>query len=152
MKTEHHPKFNFNKVTKSIFLGTNLCCLRRSHIQILLDMGITAEIDVERERQDPAPDVPIYMWLSVTDKTAPSMDQLASGVSLISQMVRRGKKVYVHCQNGHGRSPTVVIAYLISQGKTVSQATNIVKAARPEIHLEQVQKEALEKYDNDRRI
>lgn len=117
-------------------MGTNLCCRSRSHIQILLDLGVTAEIDLEKERQDAAPDIGVYLWLPVADKTAPSLDQLAAGAVLIMDMTRRGKKIYVHCQYGHGRSPTLVAAYLITIGKTVTKAIDIIKTARPEIHLE----------------
>lgn len=142
----HHPQFDLSQITKFIFLGTNLCCLTRSHIQILLDLGVTAEIDLEKERQDVAPDVEVYLWLPVLDKTAPSVDQFAAGVILMTDMTKRSKKVYVHCQYGHGRSPTLVAAYLISQGRTVSEAIDTIKAARPEIHLEEGQMQALEEY------
>lgn len=142
----HHPQFDLSQITEFVFLGTNLCCLTRSHIQILLDLGVTAEIDLEKERQDVAPDVEVYLWLPVVDKTAPSMDQFTAGVTLMTDTVKRGKKVYVHCQYGHGRSPTMVAAYLIAQGKTVMEAIDTIKAARPEIHLENVQMQALEAY------
>lgn len=143
---EDHPKFDFSQITETVFLGTNLCCHSKSHIQELLDIGITAEIDLEKERQEKAPDVPVYLWLPVTDKEAPTVEQLAAGVGLITQMSKAGKKVYVHCKNGHGRSPTMVAAYLISEGKFVSEAIDLIKAARPEIHLEEVQLKALENY------
>lgn len=143
---KHHAQFDLSQITEFVFLGTNLCCLARSHIQILLDLGVTAEIDLEKERQDAAPDVEVYLWLPVADKTAPSMDQFAAGVTLMTDMTKRGKKVYVHCQYGHGRSPTLVAAYLIAQGKTVMEAIETIKAARPEVHLEDVQTQALEEY------
>lgn len=143
---KHHPQFELSQITEFIFLGTNLCCSLRSHIQILLDLEVTAEIDLERERQDVAPDVEVYLWLPVVDKTAPTMDQFAAGVTLMANMTKRRKKVYVHCQYGHGRSPTLVAAYLISQGKTVREALDTIQAARPEIHLENVQIQAIEKY------
>jgi protein-tyrosine phosphatase len=146
MKDEHHSQFDFSQVTETIFLGTNLCCLTRSHIQILLDIGIAAEIDLEKERQDAAPDVEVYLWLPVADKTAPTLEQFVAGVIVMEEMSKRGKKVYVHCQYGHGRSPTMVAAYLISQGKTVLEAIDTVKKARPEIHIEDVQVTALENY------
>lgn len=143
---KHHPQFDLSQITEFIYLGTNLCCLSRSHIQILLDLGVTAEIDLEGERQDAAPDVDAYLWLPVADKSAPTMDQFAAGATLMTDMTKRGKKVYVHCQYGHGRSPTLVAAYLISQGKTVIESIETIKAARPEIHLEDVQMKALEAY------
>ena len=59
------------------------------------------------------------------------MDQFAAGVTLMENMTKRSKKVYVHCQYGHGRSPTLVAAYLISQGKAVIEAIEAIKVARP---------------------
>lgn len=146
MDTKHHARFDFSQITNNIFLGTNLCCQVRSHIQILLDLGITAEIDLEKERQDIAPDVEVYLWLPVVDKSAPTMNQFIAGVRLIQEMVNHGKKVYVHCQYGHGRSPAMVMAYFISQGESVAHAIDIIKQARPEIHLEEIQMQALETY------
>ena len=146
MNYKHHPQFDLSQITEFVFLGTNLCCLNRSHIQILLDLGVTAEIDLEKERQDAAPDVEVYLWLPVADKTAPSVDQFAAGVTLMENMTKRGKKVYVHCRDGHGRSPTLVAAYLIANGKTVAEAIDIIKAARPEIHLEDSQMQSLRMY------
>lgn len=145
---EDHPQFDFSQITEHLFLGTNLCCLSKSHIQILLDIGITAEIDLEKEKQDPVPQVPIYLWLPTEDKTSPSTEQFKAGVSLIEQMVKLGKKVYVHCKNGHGRSPTLVAAYLISQGQTMNDSIEVIKKARPEAHLEKVQIEELIKYSS----
>lgn len=143
---DHHPQFEFSKITDNIYLGTNLCCLEKSHIQILLDLGVTAEINLEDNHQDSAPDVPIYLSLPTADKTAPSEDQLRAGVNLIDQMVKLNKKIYVHCQYGHGRSPTLIAAYFISQGKSVDQAVQLIKQARPEIHLEEAQSKALQDY------
>lgn len=145
---EHHAQFDISQVGQYIFLGTNLCCLSRSHIGILLDADIHAEIDLEKERQDNMPEVDVYLWLPVPDKTAPKPEQFDAAVALIGKMVSLQKRIYVHCQYGHGRSPTVVAAYFISLGKTVDEAIEEVKSARPEIHIEDVQKKALEEYYN----
>jgi len=60
--------------------------------------------------------------------------------------VKIKKKTYVHCINGHGRSTVLVAAYLISKGKTVKKVLELIKQKRPSIHLEKIQKEALDKY------
>ncbi len=48
--------------------------------------------------------------------------------------------------NGHGRSTVLVAAYLISKGKTVKKVLELIKQKRSSIHLEKIQKEALDKY------
>jgi protein-tyrosine phosphatase len=75
------------------------------------------------------------------------MDQLTIGSSLINEAVENGNIIYVHCAHGHGRSPTMVTAYFIRyQEMMVENAINFVKQRRSEIHIEKIQKEALEKF------
>lgn len=61
-------------------------------------------------------------------------------------LVKMKKKVYAHCQNGHGRAPTLAAAYLIKNGKRVDEAIKIIKSKRPAIHLEVGQKAALAEF------
>lgn len=149
MDKNHKQKFEFSQITKNIFLGTNLCCLDKTHIQALTDLGVSAEIDLEKEKQNPTPEIPIYLWLPTIDKIAPSVEQIISGISLINEMVKLNKKIYVHCKYGHGRSPTLVAAYLISKGSSVSEAIETIKKARPEIHLNEIQLKALESFSEN---
>lgn len=145
----HTPEFDISQITEFVYLGTNLNHLETSHMEILKNIGITAEIDLENERQKQAPGVDVYLWLPVENYTAPTHEQLEAGVTLIDLMEKHKKKVYVHCALGHGRSPTLVAAYLISKGKSVEDAIETIKAARPEIHLEEVQLTALRAYQNN---
>lgn len=55
-------------------------------------------------------------------------------------------KVYIHCKNGHGRGPSLVIAYFIYKGMSFDEAFILVKSKRKEIHLEKVQIKALKKF------
>lgn len=142
----HVSELDFSQVSEQIFLGTNLCCDNQAHLGILSKMGVTAEIDLEEEKQITPPKITIYLWLPTKDKTAPTLDQIEAGVALMHSLVKTGKKVYVHCRLGHGRSPTLIAAYFISEGKTLEEAIKIIKAARPEIHLESSQLEVLHEY------
>lgn len=142
----HTPQVQFSKITEQIYLGTNLCCTTKSHISILLDEGISADIDLEIERQEQTPGVEFYLWIPVVDREAPNMAQLKVGVAAMEELIRNNKKLYVHCKNGHGRSPTLAAAYFIQQGKSVDEAIETIKDARPEIHLEEVQRRVLEDY------
>jgi protein-tyrosine phosphatase len=58
------------------------------------------------------------------------------------------KKVYVHCQNGHGRAPLLVAAYLVGAGKTPEEALSIIKSARPATHLNDFQMKSLTNFSN----
>lgn len=140
-----HPQIKtleYNYIADSIYIGTNQCC--RSHFdEKLRKEGITADISLEEERADAPLGVDFYIWIPIKNHTAPTQEQLDFGVSVLGKLVAMKKKIYVHCQNGHGRAPTIVAAYFIKQGKSPDEAIRLIKAKRPSIHLEDTQREAL---------
>ncbi len=150
MDIPSHPLLQFNQITEQIYLGTNLCCTAIPHVKVLLDLGIKADIDLEEERQEQISGVDTYLWLPVKDHEAPTQEQLDTGVSVIDRLVKNQKKIYIHCKNGHGRSPTLLAAYFISQGMEVNEAIEKIRSKRPEIHIREVQIEALKSFKQRR--
>ncbi len=137
--------FEYNKITDYIYLGTNQCC--QVHFKKeLLKKGIKADISLEKERIDAPFGVDYYLWLPVKDHTAPSQKQLTLGVNFIANLIKNKIKVYIHCQRGHGRAPTLIAAYLISKGKTVEQAVDFIKKKRPVIHPNRIQVNTLKRF------
>jgi protein-tyrosine phosphatase len=139
------PVFEYNEIIDGIYIGTNQCC--QVHFdKELLAKGITADISLEKERLDAPFGVESFLWLPTPDEFPSSVDQLTLGVRMISQLIGQGKKVYVHCKNGHGRAPTLVAAYLVSRGQTAKEAFVFLKQKRPSIHLHKAQEEAIENF------
>ncbi len=148
MKTHSKDKLDFNYIIDGIYIGTNKCC--QTHFdESLLKQGISVDISLEENQLDAPFGVEFYAWIPVKDNTAPTKDQFELGVSLLEKIVLLKKKVYVHCKYGHGRAPTLVVAYLIKQGKTVGEVIEFVKSKRPVVHLEDVQIRALEEFSNE---
>lgn len=122
-----------------------MCC--QTHFdKSLLKKGIIADISLEKKSLDQPFGVDYYCWLPTIDHTPPKMKQIKVGVDFISSLVKKKVKIYVHCQRGHGRAPTLVAAYLISQGKNVEEAVSFIKKKRPSIHLDKNQINALKKF------
>lgn len=137
-----HPVLDYHYIADGIYIGTNQCC--QSHFaESLLQEGIAADISLEKERVDAPFGVDFYLWLPVENQMPPTPDQMAFGVSVIETLVALGKKIYVHCRNGHGRAPTLVAAYCIRRGKTPEEAEAFLKSKRPSVHLEDAQRSAL---------
>lgn len=141
-----HLKFNYNKITPYIYLGSNSCCIIHFKKE-LLAQGITADISMEQERIDQPEGVDFFLWLPTVDHTAPSMKQLVTGVDCITSLLKQKVKMYLHCKNGHGRAPSMLAAYFISQGMTVDEALETIARKRSEIHLENVQVKQLQKFE-----
>lgn len=145
MGTHPQNKLDFAYIADGIYIGTNQCC--QTHFdENLINKGITADISLEEERIDAPFGVEFYVWIPVKNHMPPAPDQLEFGVSVLEKLVSMREKVYVHCKNGHGRAPTLVMAYLVKNGKTPEDAEAFVKTKRPQIHLEEVQREALRNF------
>ncbi len=140
-----HEKLEYNEITSNIYIGTNMCC--QTHFEEeLLKKGLSADISLEEDRLDAPFGVKYYLWLPTKDQAPPTQEQLKIGVRNIDEMINLGKKIYVHCKNGHGRAPTLVAAYFISKGAGVEEAIQKIKEKRPSVHLQESQIEALREY------
>lgn len=147
MNTDHPQikELEYSQVTDGIYIGTNRCC--QTHFDKKLKKeGITADISLEADRLDAPFGVDFYVWLPVKNHQAPVPDQLEFGVAVLKKLVAMKKKIYVHCQNGHGRAPTLVAAYLISKGKSAEEAEAFIKSKRSSMHLEETQRQALQDF------
>jgi protein-tyrosine phosphatase len=58
--------------------------------------------------------------------------RLGEAVTLIADLIAHGERVYLHCNAGLNRAPTVAIAYLhVHHGHALDAACALVKARRP---------------------
>lgn len=58
--------------------------------------------------------------------------QLDEIVALVAGMLARGERVYLHCNAGLNRAPTIAVAYLhVHHGHSLAAACALVKARRP---------------------
>lgn len=147
---EHPPiPTEFSNITDFLSVGTNMCC--GAHSEKLMQLGITADLDLEEDRQELPPHVSAYLWLPVPDHAAPTQAQLALGSAFIGAVAQQGGRVFVHCRAGHGRSPTMAAAYFITRGMTTDEAITRVQQGRPEAHPEPPQVLALRQFEQTRR-
>lgn len=139
MHSHEEKGLNYNYIQDNIYIGNNQCC------HVMLDVllkkeDIYADLSLEEDVIDQPVGVSAFLWLPVVDHTPPSKEQILIGVEFIQSIVSNNKKIYVHCKNGHGRAPTVVIAYyIIKKGMTFEEAFSIVIGQRPVMHLDDIQ-------------
>lgn len=127
-------------VTDRILLGADLgndAILIRRGLRELQDLGITDVIDTRIEANDAAlspgaaPRL-AYHHLGANDSglRMPSrwFDEVTAAIS--TALSRPEGKVYVHCHMGINRSPSAVVAYLLSTGMPIGYAMGLVRSAR----------------------
>jgi protein-tyrosine phosphatase len=142
--------FDFSRITEQIILGSDLCkggvCL--IHADEFKKLGVSVELNLSHEENElPPKDIETYIWLPVVDGYAPSQTQFEIGTSAIHEAVKNGKTVFIHCKNGHARSPSMVAAYFIKYEElNLDAALNLIKEKRPESHIEDTQRKALNEF------
>jgi len=136
---------DYNYIINGIYIGNNQCCTVGIQ-EVLQKENITTDISLEEVKLDQPFGVEVYVWIPTPDHTPPTPDQLSFGVSVIQKLVSQNKKIYIHCKNGHGRSSTLIGAYLIATGMTLDNAITLIKERRPSAHLQENQIKALKNF------
>eukprot|EP00873_Tetraselmis_striata_P036629 jgi/Tetstr1/456893/TSEL_043563.t1 len=78
---------------------------------------------------------------------APDVDDMERAVGFIHGNVSSGRRTYVHCKAGRGRSATVVVCYLVRHGGMApEEAVEFVREKRPQISLATGQWTAVQNY------
>ena len=66
------------------------------------------------------------------DHGTPTIEALQGAATTVSDLVKQGHEVLVHCQAGVERAPTVVCAALVMMGWSLTEAYQRVLEVRPE--------------------
>src|SRR5258708_5253576 len=139
------PFRRLTHITQFIYLGGQISLRGWRTLQI---WGVQSLLNMRVEWDDRKLGIRTnyYLWLPTIDGTPPTVEQLARGAKFIHEQATAGRPVYVHCAAGLGRSPTQVMAYLITRGSTVAEATKYVVQRRPFITLSAKQRLRLEEF------
>jgi len=141
------PRIETSEITPNLYVGGQY---RRHRLGHLADWGITGIVNM---RTTPTKagfekfDID-YIQIPVRDRAAPRLEQLKTGVKFINKQINQGGKVYVHCQWGRGRGPTMAAAYLIDAGFGLEKAIEMISEKRPFMRLTKRQRKALEEFQS----
>ncbi|MCC6616495.1 MAG: dual specificity protein phosphatase family protein [Anaerolineae bacterium] len=141
-----HSAWRFGWITPNLLLGGQPA--RNVWAKLGL-RGVTGVINLRHEYDyhNEIGDLPIrYLYLPTVDNTAPSQEHLWAGVKFIEEEVKKGGKVYIHCWEGLGRSPTMVAAYLVYTGSTPAEAWAKIRLVRPFIRPTETQLMRLDEF------
>lgn len=140
-------KKDFNQIIPGIYLGampSRMSFFRSSNWDRLRELNIGAILSINDiwEKKPRGPSIPYaardckqygiaYMAITSPDHQPLNVLKMDRCANFIHDQMNAGKKVYVHCRAGRGRSAMAVAAYLIKyRNYTVEQAENLIKARR----------------------
>lgn len=123
------PTLKRSQITANLYLGSQYSLIG---LQKLKALGVTAIVNM---RENPVFNESKYegfhyLHLPTVDNTPPPLATLIKGADFVTEEIKAGGKVYIHCRQGLGRGPTMTIAYLISTGLTFDDAFALVKKVR----------------------
>ena len=109
----------------------------RWHVPPLKALGVTSVINMCEEWSGPssiyAQHGIVQLRLPTVDYHPPSVERIEQGVAFIRERHDSGDRVYIHCKAGCGRSATVVLCWLMSQGMTPEEAQRHLLQCRPHV-------------------
>ncbi len=140
-----HKGFDYSQITDEVFIGTNMCC-QFGFSKELLSKGVRADISLEKDRTDAPDGVDYFLWLPTENEKPLTPKALEIGIKFLDFLISNKIKTFIHCKKGHGRAPTLFIAYLVSKGMSVQDAFDLIAAKRSVIHLTEAQKQALDEF------
>ncbi len=140
-------------VTRDILLGAEPGSTK--DYDRLRSLGVTSVLDMRGEKADDREALDArgirYKRVEVVDYEAPTPEQLREAVEWIRSEVAAGRRVYVHCRAGIGRSATVVAAFLMSEyGWTRERAWSFLESRRPIVRQTDGQRESLVSFERER--
>ena len=125
------PAPNFGRVAPWLLVGP---ALDETGYAFLANEGVTHIVDMRREASDD-PDLMEslhlhFLRVPVRDRAAPTSAQLAEINAWLDGAGEPQPIVYLHCEGGLGRSPTIAIALLMQRGFSRLDAHRLVIGAR----------------------
>jgi protein tyrosine phosphatase (PTP) superfamily phosphohydrolase (DUF442 family) len=137
----------FSRVTPGLWIGGAPTYGR--DFREILDLGITAVVDMRAEREAEAAFFAehgiAHRQYFVPDVTVPGDEVLTDAVERITAWTEEGRVVLVHCAKGRGRSATVVAAYLMAtRGLTFDEVSELLTSKRALVKLQDRHRVVLE--------
>lgn len=81
------------------------------------------------------------------DFTPPSLADVEKAVQFMDEQIAQGKKIYVHCKAGRGRSATVVLCWLIANRQLTPEAAQAhLISSRPHVNRGLAQREVVRQF------
>ena len=133
------------------FINDNLALGGVSDIENLARIGIRCVLDLRKEAQDDLEKIQVhsmnYLRMEVNDRGVPSINQAVEAIKWIKSHTANNK-VFIHCNLGRGRAPTVAVLYLIHEGMRSEEAIKTIKKVRKYSYFNKTQLKMITDFEN----
>jgi protein-tyrosine phosphatase len=150
---QNHP-LDMEELLDLSWITPSLACGARFPLGRVVDLAselsIRRIVDLRLEEKDDEEWLGRYglrlLHLPTEDRCAVSERSLDEGVAWVVEGLRRGERVYVHCQHGVGRSALLTLCVLAHEGYAPLAGLTLCKDSRAAISPSPAQLEAFMQY------
>lgn len=131
------------EIIPNLFLGRRLTAKEAGRFDAAAVLDLAAEFSESPLLRNPDR----YLSLPVLDATPPTIEQLNRATRWITEQLAL-RPVYVHCALGHGRSASVVVAYLLHSARVngVRDGLRLIRQLRTGVGLSSTQRRRLDQW------
>lgn len=127
------PYYHIDRVAPWLLIGP---ALHDRDYSLLKEHGVTHVVDLREEAFDEESSMRAmgFHWrrLPIPDRDAPTSIQIDDLVRWLDARPAERETLYLHCEAGMGRTPTVAMALLLRRGFSLPEAQQLVQSARAE--------------------
>jgi protein tyrosine phosphatase (PTP) superfamily phosphohydrolase (DUF442 family) len=124
-------RLNMSWITPSLAVGGRI---RPEDIPAVAHVGITHVVDTRSERSDDAQALAKehiqLLYLPTRDTKPLTIGQMKEGARWVSERMKQGGRVLIHCEHGVGRSALLATAVLVYDGMSASDALHLIQQRR----------------------
>lgn len=124
-------RLNMSWITKNLAVGGRI---RPEDIAAVARTGITHVVDTRSEHRDDiqamAKEHIELLHLPTRDTQPLSVEQMMDGAQWVSERMKQGGRVLIHCEHGVGRSALLACAVLVYDGMNARDALLLVQQRR----------------------
>jgi predicted protein tyrosine phosphatase len=125
-------ELNLSWIDRALAVGGRFPMDAAAHLAQRL--GITRVVDLRSECCDDAEVLRrhgiVLLALPTNDMCAVSQGMLDDGARWVCEQLDSGRRVYIHCEHGIGRSVLLALCVLAARGRDPLEALELVKGAR----------------------
>ncbi|HSP77420.1 MAG TPA: dual specificity protein phosphatase family protein [Myxococcaceae bacterium] len=151
---QHAWGLNLDWVTADLAMGGRFPVEAAEYLA--RQLAIHHIVDVRREARDDEHVLHEHgislLHLPTEDMCAISRHLLHEGVRWVRGHLGEGRKVYIHCEHGIGRSALLALCVLVELGQAPLEALERAKRARPRVSPSPEQLEAFRAWAEERRV
>lgn len=120
-------------------------------VAVLAELGVQAVVNTCEEYAGPRRAYARHrieqLRVPVIDYAPPTRAQITEAIAFIERHVQAGRKVYLHCKAGQGRSATIALCWIMhTQDVGPEEAFRRLQAKRPQVNPHIVHRAAVQRF------